>query len=123
MNLSTNEVNITIYSVKDRLATLNLDRLRRGTPLLSDNDPRFERRVKKEAMRALGTLIKLPKCPTYTCALFSHGDTTVLDRKGYNFCPPHRIKSDQLLREAGVPVKTVVEQAMERHLQGMETTP
>jgi predicted Zn-dependent protease len=117
-DLPTNEVNVTIYSIKDRLAVINLDRLRRGTPRLSDDDERFVRRVKKESMRALGTLIKVRKCPTYTCAMYPVGDdTNSLDRKGYNFCPPHRIASDKLLVDAGLDVKNVVDQAIELHEQ------
>jgi len=122
-DLPTNKVNVTIYTFRDRLAFLNLDRLRRGTPRLGDDDERFERRVKKESMRALGTLIKLPKCPSYMCAMYAPGGTNCLDKKGWNLCPPHRIKSDTLLDQAGIDVKTVVEQALELYEQKAPTSP
>jgi len=115
-DLPTNIVNVTIYTITNRLAVINLERLRRGTPPLNDDDERFIRRVKKESMRALGTLIGVPKCPTYTCAMYTHGeDPDSLDKKGYNFCPPHRIGSDKTLIEAGLDVKKVVDQAIELH--------
>lgn len=115
-DLPTNIVNVTIYTITNQLAVINLERLRRGTPLLNDDDERFIRRVKKESMRALGALIGVPKCPTYTCAMYAHGiDTNSLDRKGYNFCPPHRIGSDRLLIDAGLDVTKVIDQAIEMH--------
>lgn len=59
------------------------------------------RRVDRETMRALGTLLALSECPNPTCALSKHESIKFLDMKGRNFCPPCQGRAEHALRERG----------------------
>ena len=104
-DISTNQSARAIRSIEDRAAIINLRVLEvREGKSVKDKDARFAWRIKKEAMRGLGALLGNQRCNTATCALFLHGTPEILDRKGRNLCPPHRVKSDRQLSDLGFRV-------------------
>ncbi len=72
------------------------------TPL--SRKEQFERRVEKEALRAMALLCGLKPCPFPQCCLYEHQNEQELDRKARNLCPPCHSKAMDALRKASVPV-------------------
>jgi hypothetical protein len=55
----------------------------------SGNDAeKWGRRVEREVMKGIGTLMGVPDCPNPQCAMFQHTTDDELDAKGRNYCPP-----------------------------------
>ncbi len=48
----------------------------------------YERRIEKESVSGLATLLSMPPCPFPQCALYQHENVEALDAKGRNLCPP-----------------------------------
>lgn len=67
-----------------------------------DDVERYERRVERESMRAIGGLLGLSSCPNPTCALYRHRTEEELDQKGRNFCPPCSVRAMGILAQRGV---------------------
>ncbi len=62
---------------------------------------KYEKRVKKEGVRAIGLLIGLPPTPFPRCAMCPWNTEAELDRKGMNLSPPNHIEARKLLEEMG----------------------
>ena len=115
--LGTNETEHTILTIENAdqpFALLNMSTLMRDDPGRTPTSKVVLRRVEKESLRAISALVGLPKCPTIFCASHRHKDIDELDAKSYNFCPPCRLKIEDLLRKHGLDVKTQIEQIRER---------
>ncbi len=85
----------------DKVAFLNVWSLR-----LRKMDDKFamakyEKRVKKESVRAIGLLIGLLPTPFPRCAMSPWNTEPELDRKGLNLSPPNHVKARELLEEMG----------------------
>ncbi len=61
----------------------------------------YEKRLKKESVRALGLLIGLQPTPFPRCAMFPWSNDKQLDSKGLNLCPPNHVKARKILEELG----------------------
>ncbi len=83
------------------LACLNTASLRSGSPTDRPEDP-FARRVEKETIRLVATLLGMPPCPMPLCALCTAEDEEHLDAKGRTPCPPCLGKLEDILRARGI---------------------
>jgi len=85
----------------DRIGICNIGLLRNEDAIKSQADQEIaDRRVEKESMNIIGTLIGLPPCPFPLCVMHSSQSLEDLDSKGRNFCPPCHSKSQDLLTAA-----------------------
>lgn len=87
---------------KGNVVVLDVEALRPKNLKTPDDVERYERRVERESMRAIGSLLGLTSCPNPTCALYRHRTEEELDRKGRNFCPPCSVRAMGILVQRGV---------------------
>jgi predicted Zn-dependent protease len=88
--------------VEGNAVILDVEALKPSELKTADDMEKYERRVDRESMRAIGGLLGLASCPNPTCALYRHRSEEELDRKGRNFCPPCCIRAMEILRKEGV---------------------
>ncbi len=72
---------------EDRCAIVNAAALALGLGDSPDIEI-YARRLEKETLRAVATLMGIPECPFPRCGLRAHSSDTELDFKSRNPCPP-----------------------------------
>jgi hypothetical protein len=82
----------------NRVAVVNVKSLK---PSNGDAET-WGRRVEREVMQGIGTLMGIPACPNPQCAMFQYSTDDELDAKGRNYCPPCLGAVQNAAKEKGV---------------------